>query len=153
MKNINVKLLHHTPIYIGSDGARTCWQSQDKSDTQLRLICDNCGAISELNSDGEIVNFEMNVGDDNQHECNCGSYNNHWERCIGPKDLALLDRVGNQFKHASVLEHISFNFYIKGISRCCLQELARHRMASLSVKSTRYTLNKELKHEEAFISF
>jgi len=67
----------------------------------------------------------------------------------GEKDLALIDRVGNQFKHASTLEHLSYNFYIEGISRACLQELARHRMASLSVKSTRYTL-KELRNEAEF---
>jgi thymidylate synthase (FAD) len=65
----------------------------------------------------------------------------------GEKDRDLIDRVGNKFKHASTLEHLSYNFYIKGISRALLQELARHRMASLSVKSTRYTL-KELKECE-----
>ncbi len=67
----------------------------------------------------------------------------------GDVDRALIDRVGNKFKHASTLEHIVYNFYIAGISRALLQELARHRMASLSVKSTRYTL-KELKDEESF---
>ena len=46
-------------------------------------------------------------------------------------------------------EHISYNFFIQGISRALLQELARHRVASLSVKSTRYTL-KELKNIEPF---
>lgn len=97
MKNIKVTLLHHTPLYISAIGARTCWDSFDKSDTE-----------------GE---------------------------CIGSKDLALIDRVGNQYHHSSILEHISFNFFIDGISRACLQELARHRMASLSVKSSRYTLS------------
>jgi thymidylate synthase (FAD) len=67
----------------------------------------------------------------------------------GEKDKELIDRVGNKFKHASTLEHLVYNFYIQGISRALLQELARHRIASLSVKSTRYTL-KELKHEESF---
>ncbi len=67
----------------------------------------------------------------------------------GEKDKELIDRVGNKFKHASTLEHLVYNFYIEGISRALLQELSRHRMASLSVKSTRYTL-KELKHEESF---
>jgi len=67
----------------------------------------------------------------------------------GEKDLALIDRVGNKFKHASTLEHLVYTFYISGISRALLQELARHRMASLSVKSTRYTL-KELKDEQSF---
>ena len=67
----------------------------------------------------------------------------------GEKDKALIDRVGNKYKHASTLEHLVYTFYIKGISRALLQELARHRVASLSVKSTRYTL-KELKNADAF---
>ncbi len=67
----------------------------------------------------------------------------------GEKDKELIDRVGNKFKHASTLEHLFYTFYIQGISRALLQELARHRIASLSVKSTRYTL-KELKTEEGF---
>lgn len=70
----------------------------------------------------------------------------------GDADRALIDRVGNQNKHSSVLEHLFYVFYIRGISRACLQELARHRVASLSVKSTRYTL-KELKKEAAFETF
>ena len=65
----------------------------------------------------------------------------------GEKDKELIDRVGNKFKHNSTLEHLNYTFYIKGISRACLQEVARHRHASLSVKSSRYTL-KELKEEE-----
>jgi len=67
----------------------------------------------------------------------------------GEKDKELIDRVGNKFKHASTLEHLNYNFYIQGISRACLQELARHRHANLSVKSTRYTL-KELRNESEF---
>ena len=67
----------------------------------------------------------------------------------GEKDVELIERVGNKFKHASTLEHLYYNFYIQGISRALLQELARHRVASLSVKSTRYTL-KEFKKEFKF---
>lgn len=67
----------------------------------------------------------------------------------GEKDRELIDRVGNKFKHSSTLEHLVYTFYIEDISRALLQELARHRIASLSVKSTRYTL-KELKNEESF---
>jgi len=69
----------------------------------------------------------------------------------GEKDKELINRVGNKFKHSSTLEHLSYTFYISGISRALLQELARHRMASLSVKSTRYTL-KELKEEDKFLT-
>jgi len=67
----------------------------------------------------------------------------------GKRDRELIERVGNKYKHSSTLEHLVYTFYIKGVSRALLQELARHRMASLSVKSTRYTL-KELKAEEPF---
>ena len=67
----------------------------------------------------------------------------------GEIDRALIDRVGNKYKHSSTLEHLVYTFYIQGISRALLQELARHRMASLSVKSTRYTL-KELKEAKPF---
>jgi len=67
----------------------------------------------------------------------------------GEKDRALIDRVGNKYKHASTMEHLVYTFYIQGISRALLQELARHRMASPSVKSTRYTL-KELKEAAPF---
>ncbi|WP_192866388.1 FAD-dependent thymidylate synthase, partial [Campylobacter jejuni] len=66
--------------------------------------------------------------------------------CGGEKDKELIDRVGNKFKHASTLEHLNYTFYIQGISRACLQEVARHRHTSPSVKSTRYTL-KELRNE------
>jgi len=62
----------------------------------------------------------------------------------GQKDKDLINRVGNKFKHSSTLEHLTYTFYISGVSRALLQELARHRIASPSVKSTRYTL-KELK--------
>lgn len=67
----------------------------------------------------------------------------------GEKDKALINKVGNINKHASTLEHLTYSFYISGISRALLQELARHRIASLSVKSTRYTL-KELETEAPF---
>jgi len=64
----------------------------------------------------------------------------------GPKDRALIEKVGNKLKHSSTLEHLTYNFFLEDFSRALLQELARHRIASLSVKSTRYTL-KELRDE------
>jgi len=102
---MKVELLQNSSLAICASAVRTCWQSQDKSDS-VDGIC-------------------------------------------GPNDAALVDRVGNKFKHASTLEHLTYTFYISGVSRALLQELARHRMASPSVKSTRYTL-KELKEETPF---
>ena len=132
MKNIKVTLLHHTPLHISADGARTCWSSQDKSDTANALdqaVEQYCDSTDIAWQDAELILKPTT---------------------IGPKDLALIDRVGNQFHHASILEHISFNFFIDGISRACLQEWSRHRHMSQSVESTRYTMAKELKTESSF---
>lgn len=40
--------------------------------------------------------------------------------------------------HESPFEHVSFTFAIEGISRACLAQLTRHRIASYSVQSQRY---------------
>ncbi len=49
--------------------------------------------------------------------------------------------------HESVLEHITLTYSVKGLSRACLQELARHRHISLSVESTRHTLTENATRE------
>lgn len=63
---------------------------------------------------------------------------------ISEEDKNFLERIINKNKHKSIAEHLVYTFDVDGISRACLQELARHRIASYSVKSSRYTL-KELK--------
>lgn len=68
------------------------------------------------------------------------------------KVKARINRVANVSKHASTIEHLYYNFDIDGISRACLQEVARHRIASYTVKSSRYTLH-ELKKEKPFITY
>lgn len=74
------------------------------------------------------------------------------EIVCGEKDKALIHRIGNQNKHSSTLEHLVYNYDIDGAPRYVLQELARHRIASYSVKSSRYTI-KEIKDEEPFCTF
>lgn len=76
---------------------------------------------------------------------------------LGKKDLKLLKSIIKN-GHTSTIEHIVFTFDIQGISRAALQELARHRIASLSVESTRYTLKKlknidtrEFKYEDYLV--
>lgn len=61
----------------------------------------------------------------------------------------VLERIINA-GHESVLEHITLTYSVKGISRACLQELARHRHISLSVESTRHTLKKQLDYTKFF---
>ena len=68
----------------------------------------------------------------------------------GAKDKALIHRIGNQYKHGSTLEHLTYTFEIEGVSRALLQELARHRIASMTVKSTRYTLGELANEEDVF---
>ncbi len=56
--------------------------------------------------------------------------------------------------HTSTLEHIVFTFAIEGISRACLAQLTRHRIASYSVQSQRYVKqNTESKHGDATMVF
>ena len=122
---MDIKLLYYTPLWVASTAIRKCWASEGNSDTFW--ACENCGEplIEEIDN------------------CEQGCTANY-ERTAGTKDKELIYRIGNKFKHASTLEHLNYNFDIDGISRACLQELARHRHTSLSVKSSRYTL-KELK--------
>ena len=85
------------------------------------------------------------------------SHNNHDKSdsngvIVGPKDLALIDRVGNKLKHASTLEPLQYIFDIEGISRACLQEVVRHRVGSFTVESTRYTLHR-LRAEQPFTEY
>ena len=113
--NIEVKLLHNTPLSVAVTAIRQCYDSGDKSDSFFPDV-------------SPFPFFQL-----------------------GKKDEKLLKAIVKD-GHTSTLEHLTMNFQINGISRLVLQELARHRMASLSVKSTRYTL-KELKKESesAFI--
>ena len=113
---MKVTLRYNTPLWVCSEATRQCWDSRDKSDTELEYYIPHGGLVEKCRED--VV--------------------------TGEKDKALIERIGNQHKHKSVLEHLVYTFDIDGISRACLQEVARHRMASYSVKSTRYTL-KELK--------
>ena len=117
---MTVELLYNTPLWVCSRAIRKCWASEDKSDT----------VETKPYLDYDITDYDER------------DYFIVYPEC-GDKDKELIERVGNKNKHKSTLEHLVYTFDIDGISRACLQELARHRMASYSVKSTRYTL-KEL---------
>lgn len=63
-----------------------------------------------------------------------------------PEQMAKIVLGKDKFTehHGSVLEHVYFNFEVTGFSRLCLQEYMRHRIASPTVESTRFTLKKVL---------
>lgn len=58
--------------------------------------------------------------------------------CTGSKDYqkSLQTAIGS--RHLSVLEHASFMFYVEGISRACMAQFTRHRLAAFAVQGQRY---------------
>lgn len=59
--------------------------------------------------------------------------------CYGKADVSP-KRVANCYRagHMSVFEHASATFKVEGISRACMAQLTRHRLASFCVESQRY---------------
>jgi len=53
-------------------------------------------------------------------------------------DIKRLLTLAIKSGHESVLEHATFTFSIKGISRACSHQLVRHRIASFSQQSQRH---------------
>jgi len=52
----------------------------------------------------------------------------------------LLDDLSWTYFHHSVIEHSVLSYIVRDTSRGCLHEHARHRIQSLTVRSTRYTM-------------
>jgi thymidylate synthase (FAD) len=66
---------------------------------------------------------------------------------LGPRDAELLRRLlAMDPPHKSVVEHVGYQFRLT-LSRGCLQEERRTRMSSPSVKSSRFTLGKQIRRE------
>lgn len=96
--------------------ARQCYNSFDKSENEciqnLKTTITESGDI-----DGAIANLK------------------------GVETSDLLQQLSFVHFHESTLEHSVISFLLTDFSRGVLQELARHRIASYSVMSTRYTLS------------
>lgn len=61
------------------------------------------------------------------------------QKRVSERDQAeFVNRIMNM-GHDSVLEHASFTFGVEGVSRVLLAQITRHRLASFSVQSQRYT--------------
>jgi thymidylate synthase (FAD) len=62
-----------------------------------------------------------------------------WSKRVTEFEMGkLLDKTISSGHH-SILEHISFTFSIEGLSRAASHQLVRHRIASFSQQSQRYT--------------
>lgn len=127
---MRVELLHITPLEILVKAIRVCHKSEEKSDSEWKMK----SVVEE--------NYELNS------ESWCVL--NKWSFVLGKNDKKIIKKI-IKLGHTSTLEHIITNWHIKGISRGCLQQLVRHRIASYSVMSTRYTLTKQLKYETEFV--
>lgn len=124
-----VNCIFNTPLWVCSHAIRKCYDSGDLSDTQFFIENGSCGGTG-IPVDSTYLEHDIDL--------------------IGPKDKSLIHRIGNVNKHSSTLEHLVYTLEIKGVSRALLQELARHRIASLSVKSTRFTLQELVATEDDF---
>lgn len=133
---MKVTLTEHLGLVPVVQAVRMSHDNHDRSDSRTGYKCE-CGNINQQN-------FAVSENSDIAVCMICNNKSVIRTTITGEKDKELVERVGNKFKHKSVLEHIVCSFDIDGVSRALLQELARHRTASLTVKSTRYTL-KELK--------
>jgi thymidylate synthase (FAD) len=115
----SVTLISNSGIGISEFAARTCYDSFDKSEHNSIKNLDTM-----LSNDIELDHLDETLVD-----------------IKNIKDSDLLDKLAWTHFHYSILEHTSLSFSIKNMSRGVLQELARHRLASYSVRSTRYTMS------------
>ncbi len=56
----------------------------------------------------------------------------------GPGEARKFVKQLRSWGHLSPLEHVSFTFYLEGVSRAMTHQLVRHRIASYSQRSQRY---------------
>ena len=110
-----VTLLQQTGIGVSEIAGRTCYDSFDKSENR------------------EIVEFGVSLKDGSL--CEIEKFN-----AAHIEHSDLLDSLAWVHHHLSILEHSSLSYMIRGTSRAVLQEHARHRIQSISVRSTRYTM-------------
>lgn len=124
-----VYLLKDSGIGIAEIAARTCYDSFENSENK------------------SIQNFDKIINNDPTEEIFLQTMNN-----INEIDSSeLLDTLAWVHHHHSIIEHATLSFLIKGTSRGVLQEHARHRIQSISVRSTRYTMSGIMNAYASFI--
>lgn len=116
-----VILLQETGIGTAEYAARTAYDSFGKSEN------------------GAVHSLDFLISEDNKQPKHVFTNTIHTINSIEHSNL--LDDLAWTYFHHSVLEHASLTYLIKGTSRGVLQELVRHRVASPTVRSTRYTMS------------
>ena len=122
-----VFLFQETGIGVAEFAARTAYDSFENSENEvvknLKHLVDKTLIITADENTSEMIKRNT-IKDVNDIE-----------------ESALLDQLAWVHHHHSVIEHSVLSFYIKGTSRGVLQEHARHRIQSITVRSTRYTMS------------
>lgn len=111
-----VVLMNHSGLGVAEYGARSAYDSFNSSENEIV----------------KIVHDKVDLECISEPELDVLNHIEHSD---------LLDNLAWTFFHHSVLEHANVQYLIKGTSRACLQEHARHRIQSLTVRSTRYTMS------------
>lgn len=119
-KKPKVYLMNESGLGVAEFAGRTAYNSFDKSENM---------SIQQVNS---IVNGGIEIGDDLSHFI---------EEINNIDSSEILSKLAHVYHHDSVLEHINLQYLVKGTSRGVLQEHARHRIQSITVQSTRYTMS------------
>lgn len=91
---------------------------------KVRLIAITQPLISEIQNCEQLIEYAG-------RKCT-----NTTKRTGNNTEKFVRQRVNEE--HLTLLEHVSFTFEIDGISRACLAQLTRHRIATFSVQSQRY---------------
>jgi len=121
-KKPHVYLMNESGLGVAELAGRTAYNSFDKSENseiiQLNkfLNSEDTGKYPEITI--ENINYLKDI-----------------------ESSDLLTQLAHVYHHDSVLEHINLQYLVKGTSRGVLQEHARHRIQSLTVQSTRYTMS------------
>lgn len=113
-----VILLQETGIGTSEYAARTCYDSFEASENEC------------------ITKFDQLTKENLHHKCP-----SVLDSVNSMEHSDLLDQLAWTHFHYSILEHANITYLIKGTSRGVLMEHCRHRIQSISVRSTRYTMS------------
>ena len=125
-----VYLLKDSGIGIAEIAARTCYDSFENSENEV------------------IKDFEKIIESEPKEEIFLQTI----KKVNDISSSELLENLAWVHHHHSIIEHATLSFLIKGTSRGVLQEHARHRIQSISVRSTRYTMSGIMNAYAAFIN-
>jgi thymidylate synthase (FAD) len=116
-----VFLLQHSGLGVAEFAGRTAYDSFNNSENEIIREANNAYSSNEIYNWSELNNIRNSLNNIESSE--------------------LLDSLSWVHHHHSVIELANISYLVKGTSRGVLQEHARHRIQSLTVRSTRYTMS------------